>query len=316
MANVGTSAVRIIDSDNDVVTVTNNRLDVNAVLGDSASIDIGDVSLLLGGTAASVNNGSADATTLRVTIASDTTGVLSIDDNNGSLTIDGTVTANLSATDNAALDVLAGVIYVEDTAHSSSDRGTFVLGIHNEGEAVLTGDGDYSGIGVDRYGAIAISARFGLGSNILSTIKAEDTVADNGDDGIHILSVRKDTPSTSSGSDGDYSSLISSVKGALYVDQIVHSTPDTFPMIVVDDGVESLSSNTGTIADISEIFLQADEDNSGYIMVGDDDVADNRGMKLNPGDTLILNNSDSRTVSLLGSAAGQNLRCMLIRRDT
>jgi hypothetical protein len=32
MANVGTSAVRIIDSDNDVVTVTNNKLDVNATL--------------------------------------------------------------------------------------------------------------------------------------------------------------------------------------------------------------------------------------------------------------------------------------------
>ena len=33
MANVGTSAVRIIDSDNDVVTVTDGRLDVNATLG-------------------------------------------------------------------------------------------------------------------------------------------------------------------------------------------------------------------------------------------------------------------------------------------
>ena len=42
MANVGTSAVRIIDSDNDVVTVTNNKLDVNATLVAGASIDIGD----------------------------------------------------------------------------------------------------------------------------------------------------------------------------------------------------------------------------------------------------------------------------------
>ena len=33
MANIGTSAVRIIDSDNDVVSVTNNRLDVNATIG-------------------------------------------------------------------------------------------------------------------------------------------------------------------------------------------------------------------------------------------------------------------------------------------
>ena len=33
MADVGRSAVRIIDSDNDVVSVTNNRLDVNATVG-------------------------------------------------------------------------------------------------------------------------------------------------------------------------------------------------------------------------------------------------------------------------------------------
>ena len=46
MANVGTSAVRIIDSDNDVVTVTNNKLDVNATLVAGASIEIGDVEIL------------------------------------------------------------------------------------------------------------------------------------------------------------------------------------------------------------------------------------------------------------------------------
>ena len=43
MANAGTGAVKIIDNDNDVVTVTNNKLDVNATLVAGASIDIGDV---------------------------------------------------------------------------------------------------------------------------------------------------------------------------------------------------------------------------------------------------------------------------------
>ncbi len=47
----------------------------------------------IGGTAVAVNAGNADAGTLRVVIASDQP-VLSIDDNAGSLTIDGTVTAN------------------------------------------------------------------------------------------------------------------------------------------------------------------------------------------------------------------------------
>ena len=46
MGNVGTSAVRIIDSDGDVVTVTSNKLDVNATLVAGASIDIGDVEIL------------------------------------------------------------------------------------------------------------------------------------------------------------------------------------------------------------------------------------------------------------------------------
>lgn len=51
-----------------------------------------------------VTGGGTETGALRVTIANNSTGVLSIDDNGGSITIDGTVTANLSATDNAVLD--------------------------------------------------------------------------------------------------------------------------------------------------------------------------------------------------------------------
>ena len=46
MASVGTGAVRIIDNDNDVVTVTSNRLDVNATLVGDLDLDIGDVEIL------------------------------------------------------------------------------------------------------------------------------------------------------------------------------------------------------------------------------------------------------------------------------
>ena len=44
MGSVGISAVRIIDSDNEVVSVTSNALDVNIAGG--ATIDIGDVEIL------------------------------------------------------------------------------------------------------------------------------------------------------------------------------------------------------------------------------------------------------------------------------
>src|SRR3990167_8553392 len=57
------------------------------------------------GTAPPIGAG-LEATALRVTVATDSTGVLSVDDNGGALTVDGTVTANLSATDNAVLDAI------------------------------------------------------------------------------------------------------------------------------------------------------------------------------------------------------------------
>lgn len=57
-----------------------------------------------------VVGGGTEAAALRVTLASDSSGVLSIDDNGASITIDGTVTANLSATDNAVLDAIAASV--------------------------------------------------------------------------------------------------------------------------------------------------------------------------------------------------------------
>ena len=87
----------------------------------------------------------------------------------------------------------------------------------------------------------------------------------------------------------------------------------TFIMLDIDNAAEVLSDTIGVLSDCVEVFLQADESNSGYVIVGDGDVADNRGMKLNPGDTLILNAVDTRSINLWGSAANQNVRCMIVR---
>lgn len=61
----------------------NNDVTLNA-----STANIGDVDLELNGTAVSGNNGTADAGTIRVTVASDSTGVLSVDDNGGNISID------------------------------------------------------------------------------------------------------------------------------------------------------------------------------------------------------------------------------------
>jgi len=77
------------------------------------------VKLSLGadGTASDAPVGAGtEAGVLRVTLANDSTGVLSVDDNGGALTVDGTVTAELSATDNAVLDAIALAVATEGDA--------------------------------------------------------------------------------------------------------------------------------------------------------------------------------------------------------
>lgn len=81
-----------VDADGDYATLlqdANGRLYVNIHDGgNSITIDNATLSVVGGGT---------EATALRVTIANDSTGVLSVDDNGGSITVDGTVT--VTATD-------------------------------------------------------------------------------------------------------------------------------------------------------------------------------------------------------------------------
>ena len=75
--------------------------------------------------------GGTQAAALRVTIASDSTGVLSIDDNGGNIsiddggntiTVDGTVTANLGTTDNAVLDAMAASLALLDNSIASGNE--------------------------------------------------------------------------------------------------------------------------------------------------------------------------------------------------
>ena len=65
--------VKISDDSGNAVGVTDNRLNVNAYLSATPTIDIGDVSLLLDGTAADYGTGNVNTSgrTLRVTLASD-----------------------------------------------------------------------------------------------------------------------------------------------------------------------------------------------------------------------------------------------------
>lgn len=93
-----------------------NRLDIDAsgnakaILAANSGVDIGDVDVTSVPAPLSTSGGGTEAAALRVTIANDSTGVLSIDDNGSSITVDGTVAATQSGTWNiATVTTLTGI---------------------------------------------------------------------------------------------------------------------------------------------------------------------------------------------------------------
>lgn len=106
-----------------------------------------------------------------------------VTDNGGSLTVDGTVSisGNVNVTNSGtfavqvdgaaltALQLLDDTVYAEDAAHTSGDKGNFVLAVRNEALATLAGTNlDYSPFAVTKEGAQYVEVLQGGAVNSLA----------------------------------------------------------------------------------------------------------------------------------------------------
>lgn len=137
-------------------------------LAANSGVDIGDVDVTSVPAPLSTTGGGTEATALRVTIANDSTGVVSIDDNGGVITVDGTVTANLSATDNAVLDSIDGKITACNTGAVVLAAGTAEIGKLAAGVAEIGN--------VKNSGTFATQATLQTGSNTIGKLAANSGV--------------------------------------------------------------------------------------------------------------------------------------------
>jgi len=137
-----------------------------------------------GSAADAASGGGTEAGALRVTVASDSTGVLSVDDNGGSLTVDvgtalpagtnaiGKLAAN-SGVDIGDVDVTSVVPgtgatnlgKAEDAAHVSGDTGVLALAVRQDADASsVSATGDYSALQVDANGYLKVNIKAGSSS--------------------------------------------------------------------------------------------------------------------------------------------------------
>lgn len=157
------------------------------------------------------------------------TNPLPIDDAGGSITVDGTVTANLSATDNAVLDAIAasvaGTLTVDGSGVTQPVSGTVTANLSATDNAVLdaiaasvAGTLTVGSHAVTNAGTFSVQASSVVpGTSATSLGKAVDSAAGATDTGVAILAIRDDSLTTLTPVDGDYTPLRVSSTGALHV---------------------------------------------------------------------------------------------------
>lgn len=161
----------------------------------------GSGSLTVDNAALSVTGGGVEASALRVTLASDSTGVLSVDDNGSTLSVDdGGSTVSVDdggsslTVDNAALSVTGGGVEASALRVTLASDSTGVLSVDDNGSS-LTVDGTVA------VSSITTAVVPGTGATNLG--KAEDAAHSSGDVGVMALAVRQSSQADF-GADGDY----------------------------------------------------------------------------------------------------------------
>ena len=176
-----------------------------------------------------------EATALRVTVATDSTGVLSVDDNGGILTVDGTVTANLSATDNAVLDA----IEVDTTTIAGAVSGTEM---QVDVVAALPA-------GTNAIGKLAANSGVDIGDVDVTSMPGtgvEDAGETAGGTLLMAGSVRRDTPAASAGTTGDNATVNTDNLGRLYT----HPSPTELDLATLaTTHVKKYYTNAGAVTD-------------------------------------------------------------------
>ena len=187
-------------------------------------------------------------------IALDADGAVHIADGGNTITVDGTVTANLSSTDNTVLDniltknteidavldtidadtgAIKTAVEIIDNAISGSEMQVDVVASLPAGSAAIGKLAANSGVDIGDVDVTSVVP--GTGATNLG--KAEDAAHSSGDTGVMALAVRNDVLEALGGSDGDYASLQVTKTGALNVTETVGHLGAIF-----EDGTDNITS--------------------------------------------------------------------------
>jgi hypothetical protein len=166
----GTNAGELYVKHVDAIPVTQSGTWDEVGINDSGN------SITVDNPALSVTGGGVEASALRVTIASDSTGVLSIDDNGGAVTVDngGTFAVQVDGAALTALQLLDNIVVTEDSASAGGDSGVVAMARRTGTPANQSGtDGDWEPLQVSAgrlWASATIDAALPAGTNNIGDV--------------------------------------------------------------------------------------------------------------------------------------------------
>jgi hypothetical protein len=338
--------VKIADNDGNTVAVdtsgASNALKVSLLA--TPTIDIGDVSLLLGGTAASTNAGTMDAQTLRVTLATDDThwgevGTTAASDGaaHAQLEFIGNSLAplsNISTYSNATQSVLQFAASTTGAQYAEGDGGFLATGVRNDDLASLVSvDHDHAPFQVNADGALYVDiADGGQLDTIIDTLETTLTAIETDQAAIEVLltGIDSDTDAIKTA----VQILDNAIDGTEMQVDIVSSAALTVDLgsnndvtvtsgsvghditgLASDDNdtvgtsAEKISGADGDVA-CKRVDIMAHPDNTGYIWVGDSAVSVdglNGGIRLSPGDFYSMDIDNTGDIYVIATVDTENV---------
>lgn len=205
-------------------------------LAANSGVDIGDVDITSVPVPLSTTGGGTEAAALRVTIANDSSGVVTVDDGGGALTVDGTVTESNSG------DILTSVQLIDDAAATISSTDVLRVAIFDDSDAQIT--------------------TFSGGTEYDEDVATPATIS-----GGALMMERDDALSALTPIEGDWAGARCSAEGALWVQE---ANSDA---ILADTA--NMGTNLGTIAgDTTSIDGKITACNTGAVVLAASDGTD------------------------------------------
>ncbi len=237
-------------------TVAGTEVQVDIVASLPAGTNnIGDVDIVSVPAPLSTTGGGTEAAALRVTIANDSTGVVSIDDNGASITVDGTVAATQSGTWN--ITNVSGTVSLPTGAATSANQSTIIGHLDGVEGLLTTIDGDTGALAGTVSGSevqVDVVAALPTGDNTVGRVKLTD-----GTDVADILDLTNANPLTVAIVDGSGDQITSFGGGIQYTEGDTDATITGTAMLMEGAG-NTLVPAQGTVADGLLVNLGSNND--------------------------------------------------------